>query len=52
MMMRLLILLTASLAYLAAADGIPWNWAELQPAPKTFDAPHNDEPGVKALCYA
>lgn len=51
MTMRLLILLTASLAYLGAADGIPWNWAELQRVPQTFDAPHNDEPQVKTIWY-
>jgi dienelactone hydrolase len=49
MLLRALPLL---LATLAAAQSLPWNLAKLQRAPQMFDAPHQDEPGVKSLWFA
>lgn len=30
----------------------PWDWKDLEAVPATFEAPHNAEPGVKAIWFA
>ncbi|MBM3794131.1 MAG: dipeptidyl aminopeptidase [Acidobacteria bacterium] len=48
---RILALLLAAAALTYAADALPWNLNELYAAPKTVDAPHNGEPGVKTILF-
>jgi cephalosporin-C deacetylase-like acetyl esterase len=46
-------LLLAALAVpLWSAGTQPWDWKDLEAVPETFEAPHNDEPGVKAIWFA
>lgn len=34
-----------------AAGAMPWDLKELEKAPRVFEAPHQDEPGVKSLWF-
>ena len=51
MITRRFALVFLSAVALSAANG-PWKWAELESPPQTFEAPHQDEPGVKAIWFA
>ncbi|MEZ5356100.1 MAG: acetylxylan esterase [Bryobacteraceae bacterium] len=35
----------------AGAEGIPWDVVALERAPRVFDAPHQNEPGVKSVWF-
>ena len=50
-MTRRIIILLAAATLAPAADSLPWNLTELYAAPKTVDAPHNGEPGVKTILF-
>jgi len=52
MFSRRLLLLSLLSQAIYAADPGPWKWKDLSVAPETFEAPHYDEPGVKALWFA
>jgi cephalosporin-C deacetylase-like acetyl esterase len=52
MITRRLLLLSLLTQAIYAADAGPWKWKDLSVVPETFEAPHNDEPGVKALWFA
>ena len=51
MIRRRFALALLSAVALSAANG-PWKWADLEAPPQTFEAPHQDEPGVKAIWFA
>lgn len=51
MITRRFALVLLSAIALSAANG-PWKWADLEAPPQTFEAPHQDEPGVKAIWFA
>src|SRR6186713_911179 len=41
-----------AVAALTAGQRDPWNGLDLKTPPETFEAPHQDEPGVKSLWFA
>ena len=52
MMTRRVVVGLLAIAGLAAGDKGPWKWRNLQAAPETFEAPHQDEAGVKSIWFA
>jgi cephalosporin-C deacetylase-like acetyl esterase len=51
MIRRALLLLAAAIA-VWPAEKLPWDWTDLSAVPQTFEAPHNNEPGVKTIWFA
>jgi cephalosporin-C deacetylase-like acetyl esterase len=47
-----LALLIIPFALWSAEPEMPWKWSDLSAVPETFAAPHNAEPGVKAIWFA
>jgi cephalosporin-C deacetylase-like acetyl esterase len=43
--------LLLALSALAAAGEIPWNLKALRQTPRVYEAPHQDEPGVKSIWF-
>ncbi|MBL8217081.1 MAG: acetylxylan esterase [Bryobacterales bacterium] len=50
--LRLLVLGWVAVGPGWGAEAGPWKWKDLAAVPEVYEAPHNDEPGVKALWFA